>query len=300
MNSDKFERFISNSFRNIGQSFYDSYVEANVSFRSKIGMKQVIIRRQLGNCCDWCANLAGIYDAFNAPDDIYRRHRNCRCLVTYKTEEGYQNVWNKKIYQTQRESRIERIKEISSNKNKFEKYEIRKRKLLSAKLHVYDATDEWKEKSQPNNVTIKEIKTLRIDGKRYDVDGSKVIQDLKPYEKLVLDKFVKKYGGLLEYCPRIIFPEGISTPDCLFNGIRYDLKTPGINKPGTTSKNALFSTMFRKKKQASCFIFDITRTGLTREEAEKQAIDLFTRKKSNFIKTAILYDGDFFKVIERI
>ena len=114
MDLDKFERFISNSFCNVGQSFYDHYVEANVNFRSKLGMKAVIIRRQLGHCCDWCADLAGIYDPTNAPDNIYRRHRNCKCLVTYKSQDGYQDVWNKKVFFTQRDARIEKNRKIAS------------------------------------------------------------------------------------------------------------------------------------------------------------------------------------------
>ncbi|MBR0456520.1 MAG: hypothetical protein IJJ01_07595 [Firmicutes bacterium] len=119
------ERFISNACCNSCQSFYDYYVEANVRFRSRLGMKAVIIRRQLGHCCDWCASLAGIYDPSNAPDNIYKRHENCRCLVTSKTEKGYQNVWNKKIYKTQRQARIEKINEIKDRSNKLA--EIQKR-----------------------------------------------------------------------------------------------------------------------------------------------------------------------------
>ena len=42
------ERFISNACCNSCQSFYDYYVEANVIFRSGLGMNEVIIRRQLG------------------------------------------------------------------------------------------------------------------------------------------------------------------------------------------------------------------------------------------------------------
>jgi len=111
------ERFISNACCNSCQSFYDHYVEANVRFRSRLGMKAVIIRRQLGHCCDWCASLAGIYDPSNAPDDIYKRHENCRCLVTSKTEKGYQDVWNKKIYQTQREARLSKLNQINAEIN---------------------------------------------------------------------------------------------------------------------------------------------------------------------------------------
>ena len=119
------ERFISNACCNSCQSFYDHYVEANVRFRSALGMNEVIIRRQVSNCCDWCASKAGIFDANKAPSDIYMRHENCRCLVTYKTEKGYQNVWNKKIYKTQKEARVDKIKELpdtitdkTSNKQK--------------------------------------------------------------------------------------------------------------------------------------------------------------------------------------
>ncbi|MBQ3321902.1 MAG: hypothetical protein IJH05_03545 [Firmicutes bacterium] len=100
------ERFISNLCCNSCQSFYDMYVEANVRFRSAAGMNAVIIRRQLGNCCDWCKNLAGIYNAWDAPDDIYRRHRNCRCMVTMKTDKGYQDVWSKKEFDSQKQSRL--------------------------------------------------------------------------------------------------------------------------------------------------------------------------------------------------
>lgn len=117
------KKFISSTCSNVSQSFYDLYVEANVRFRSRLGMKSVIIRRQLGNCCKWCANLAGIYDPSNAPDDIYRRHENCRCLVTYKSQYGYQDVWTKKERATQRQSRIDRLNEIANrmDREKFEK-----------------------------------------------------------------------------------------------------------------------------------------------------------------------------------
>lgn len=127
MDLDKFERFISNSFRNVGQGFYDSYVEANVRFRSKLGMKEVIVRRQLGNCCKWCADLAGIYDANNTPSDVFKRHRNCRCLVTHKTETKYTDLWSGKEYKTQKEARYNRIKELENEKVKTQEEKLKAR-----------------------------------------------------------------------------------------------------------------------------------------------------------------------------
>lgn len=121
-----FENIISNLLgepvSNMCHAFYDQYVEANVRFRSRAGMKELIIRRQLGKCCDWCADLAGIYTPENAPDDIYRRHDNCKCMVTYKDEDGYTDVWSKKAFDSQREARkekeIELLKDIEQGRLK--------------------------------------------------------------------------------------------------------------------------------------------------------------------------------------
>lgn len=301
MDLDKFERFISNSFRNVGQGFYDSYVEANVRFRSKLGMKEVIVRRQLGNCCKWCADLAGIYDANKTPSDVFKRHRNCRCLVTHKTEKQYEDVWSGKKFKTQKEARYQRFEDIAKEKRINEKYDAIKRELTANNVHIYDATDEWNDRATPKKVVIKELNKITIDGVDYEVDNKYVLFDLKEHEKVVLENMVKKYGGVMKLCPKIVNPQNIKMSDCIFNDVRYDLKTPGINNPGTTSSDALFNTMFRKKEQATRFIFDISLTGLTREQAVAQARALFVRDKSKFIETAVLYDkGDFFKVFERI
>lgn len=114
-----FENIISNLLgepvSNLCHAFYDQYVEANVKFRSRAGMKTLIIRRQLGKCCKWCADLAGIYTPENAPDDIYKRHDNCKCMVTYKDEDGYTDVWSKKEFESQKEAREEKEIELLTN-----------------------------------------------------------------------------------------------------------------------------------------------------------------------------------------
>lgn len=138
MDLDKFERFISNSFRNVGQSFYDSYVEANVRFRSKLGMKEVIVRRQLGNCCKWCADLAGIYDANKTPSDVFKRHRNCRCLVTHKTEREYRDVWSDNVFKTQKQARYKRIEELENEHEALQQDNLKARKSKKFKDLISD------------------------------------------------------------------------------------------------------------------------------------------------------------------
>lgn len=64
-------------------SVVEDTIEENVDFHAKSGLKPKIIRTSVGNCCEWCNNLAGTYSYPDVPDDVYRRHNNCRCTVVY-------------------------------------------------------------------------------------------------------------------------------------------------------------------------------------------------------------------------
>ena len=71
--------------------------------------------------------MAGIYDVNNTPSDVFKRHRNCRCLVTHKTETKYTDLWSGKEYKTQREARYNRIKELENEKAKTQEEELKAR-----------------------------------------------------------------------------------------------------------------------------------------------------------------------------
>lgn len=111
------QRFLGEPVKNIMHSMYDDYVEANVRFRNKAGIKTFIIRRELAKCCKWCHDLAGIYETEKAPNNIYQRHDYCRCMVTFRSEKGlYTDVWTKKEYRTQRAARIAAAENLASEK----------------------------------------------------------------------------------------------------------------------------------------------------------------------------------------
>ena len=49
-----------------------------------------------GDCCDWCRKVAGVYHSTDIPDDVYRRHRFCRCTVEYDPGDGKKkSAWEK-------------------------------------------------------------------------------------------------------------------------------------------------------------------------------------------------------------
>lgn len=75
------------------QSFADEFVKANAEFQADAGLSPTITRTVVGGCCQWCRALAGKYTYPNdVPDDVYRRHAYCRCLVTYDPGDGSKRV----------------------------------------------------------------------------------------------------------------------------------------------------------------------------------------------------------------
>lgn len=98
---------------NFSQSIIDDTVETNVKFHSKIGLQPKIIRRSTGKCCDWCEEIVGVYTYPDVPEDVYRRHRYCRCTVDYYPGVGKkQNVWSKKWIDPEKDDKIEVRKKI--------------------------------------------------------------------------------------------------------------------------------------------------------------------------------------------
>lgn len=84
---------------NVSKSFHDDYIEENAKFRNDAGLKCYISRVTDGKCCKWCSAIAGRYEYSEAPEDIYRRHDNCGCTVTYENGRMRQDVWSKKTWE---------------------------------------------------------------------------------------------------------------------------------------------------------------------------------------------------------
>lgn len=96
-----------------------------MAFHAKAGLKPKITRVVVGDCCDWCRALAGTYTYGDEPEDIYRRHRYCRCRVEYSPGDGKrQDVWTKEWMDPEKDAKIEARKKIGiRNKgyNNFDK-----------------------------------------------------------------------------------------------------------------------------------------------------------------------------------
>lgn len=109
------------------KTYYDSSVRKNADFQYKSGLNPKIIRTAVGKTCKWCKSLAGTYDYYDVSDtgnDVFRRHRNCDCLVVYSPRKGKYQDAHSKQWMDSKEYEEERIKRIDFSK--YEEYTKRK------------------------------------------------------------------------------------------------------------------------------------------------------------------------------
>lgn len=93
---DNIKWILDEPVKNFTQAIVDDMIEANVDFHHKLGLQPKITRKADPGCCDWCNAIDGVYEYPDVPDDIYRRHRFCRCTVEYDPGDSRrQNVWTK-------------------------------------------------------------------------------------------------------------------------------------------------------------------------------------------------------------
>lgn len=82
---------------NFSQAIIEYSIKANAEFHYKSGLNAKIVRTPEAGACEWCREVAGTYDYPDVPDDVYRRHERCGCIVDYDPGTGKtQDVWSKR------------------------------------------------------------------------------------------------------------------------------------------------------------------------------------------------------------
>lgn len=119
---DDFEKgkwLLDEPIKNFTQSIVDDTIKTNAEFQYKSGLTPKIVRKEAGNCCEWCKEVVGEYDYPLVPKNVYRRHQYCRCTVDYIPGDGKkQDVWSKKWTDLNENDKIKKRKDFS-NKHKF-------------------------------------------------------------------------------------------------------------------------------------------------------------------------------------
>ena len=103
-----------------------------------------------------------------------------------------------------------------------------------------DITEEYMRTATPNSHVVQDLQEYSVNGATYRVDGLNVVLCYSAHGKEIAELLERKLGGELYMAPKVNAPQGVRTPDYLFRGIRYDLKT-------LTSK-ATGDTIFQREK----------------------------------------------------
>lgn len=167
---------------NFTQSIVDDSIQKNAEFHAKAGLSPKIVRRESGNCCDWCKEVAGTYTYPKVPKNVYRRHQRCRCTVDYHPGNGKkQNVWTKKWSEDKRKSEIEHRKQIGLPDNDKPYISVKK---------------EWLKHS--GNGSVSDMVYWEHEGIKYRADGKHVALDYSAKEKEVAEWLAKNLASMFK------------------------------------------------------------------------------------------------------
>lgn len=159
-----------------------------------------------------------------------------------------------------------------------------------------DVTAQWRETATPSSHVVQDAQEYTKGGVTYKVDGHNVVLDYSPHEKEIAELLEKEFGGELYMVPRVNNPKNVPSPDYLFRGTGYDLKTIGK----TTGKNPLFNRVKNAKGQACNFVLDITEAELSTSFVAEQVDKLFWSNNTKFVDTVILVEnGKVLKIVKR-
>lgn len=159
-----------------------------------------------------------------------------------------------------------------------------------------DITGRWYPDADPNSHPVLELQEYASGGATYKVDGHNVVLDHDAHEKEIAELLEREVGGEIYLVPRVNNPQGVPTPDYLFHGRGYDLKTLS-EKAGP---NTMFQRVKKAKRQSRNFIIDVSDTKLDRETIAQQISKIFWSENTRFVdEIVIINDGRIVQVVKR-
>lgn len=96
---------------NFSLSVATDSVKSNAEFQYQSGLSPKVERTAEPSCCPWCQKLENTYDYADirgTGNEVWQRHRACRCVVEYVAAEKRQNAHTKMTYA---DSHLEEIAE---------------------------------------------------------------------------------------------------------------------------------------------------------------------------------------------
>lgn len=208
--SDKFKKIVFETSETLSQSIRDNTTKENAEFRAKENIREYVIREAVGGCCPWCEDLVGKYIYGQQPKDFFRRHANCTCIVSHVSEKGYQNVWNKKTFDSQRDLRIDAEREFLDDELLSTPRKERVRSDFMKDNNIRNVYNDYVQESTPGKGNVDYDEGLNLEKSKEEIKVSKNV--------------FKTFGGDIKLLNHENYSEG--SPDYIWNGMAWELKSP--------------------------------------------------------------------------
>lgn len=180
---------------NYSMSVVDDSVKANADYQFKAGMVPKVKRIMHGfKPCKWCQALAGTYEYPDVPDDVYRRHQNCYCTVTYTPvgSKKSQDVWSKK-WGKERDFQKEQRKRAADNEKRRREKLDESRKVLLKKIDSGEITLTLNKEKQYDH-----METTHKGGKSYFTISFEELQGIINKKAGTGEIYIKPNGQIKE------------------------------------------------------------------------------------------------------
>lgn len=214
-----------------------------------------------------------------------------------KDKEGYEKAskkakeWQDRLSTFTNENDLKR----DYSREHIREYKARKYNDNSIKLEYEDITNNILGKTDKKFEVKEQQYFVSEDGKKYSIDNKNVKIKANTKERQIAKLLGKTYGGQVNLVPVVLNPKGVKTPDYILNGNKFDLKEIFGN-----GKNTLDTAISKKKKQATNFIFDISKTEMNTNQAIIQIEKIYAARNRTWVDSIILIeDNKVLKIFKR-
>lgn len=152
-----------------------------------------------------------------------------------------------------------------------------------------DISKEMMKRVGSNSGKVEEQLFFEYKGKQYKVDGKNVVLDYSNKEKEVAEWLTATFGGEIKMLPRINNPKGIETPDYIWNGDYWDLKS--MSEKAVSEIRAVDNVIKSAKDQTTNIILDITKTKLSNENIIEQVQKIFSTSGREWVDRIMIIDN---------
>lgn len=231
------------------------------------------------------------------PDDKYTQIELSEIEENAKTEAERQYAER----QMEKFGRLARYSLDSVNREKYGKKEDEWKTHVEQLIEPHspgyiEVTEDWLKHATPDSHEIADLLEITIAGTPYTVNGKEVVLDYSKKEKEIAEILKQKLGGEIHMVPKVYVPQGISTPDYLFRGKKFDLK-----EISGSSKNVLYNAISKKRKQADNFVIDISECPLAESEIYRQVGEIYWSKHTDFVDELIVIKNNaILRIFKRV